>query len=456
MFDRWLILPLLMCLALTAIHGYLGIHVLTRKVIFVDLAMAQVAALGVAVAILLGYDPRHEENGVPVHLFSLGFTLVGAALFSLTRMRRERVPHEALIGVIYAGASALALLILSKSPVEGEQIKHMLVGSLLTVKGERVAITAAIYAAIGIFHWLYREKFFMISADPEAAQKAGINVRFWDFLFYVTFGIVITSSVSIGGVLLVFSYLVVPGIIAMLFAERTRTRILVAWGVGVGVSIGAILISNAGDFPTGPSIVVAFAAALVIAGLIGSPARLAAGCVVTALAIWGMTFLRKEEVHEHHEDEFTRLVQALKSDDIARQMDAIDHLADARDPHAAPAIVELLKRTSSDMIIEHAAHALAKLQSVEALPVLKEIASHDLDPLLRVDLARSILDLRDPGGLAILMDVLEKDSPEEAHREALALIRERTRQEGDLPALKRWWIKRGPSLRWRGESRRFE
>src|SRR5437868_3728735 len=202
----WWLYPLLMCLVLTGIHGYLGIHVLKRKVIFVDLAMAQIAALGAAYAILLGYDPKHPENSFPIYLFSLGFTLAGAAVISLSRMKKEKVPHEAFIGIVYASASALAMLLLSKSPTEGEQIKHMLVGSLLTVQPGKVWTTAAIYAVIGVFHWVFRAKFFAISEDAEAAEKAGISVRFWDFLFYVSFGFVITSSVSIAGVLLVFSF----------------------------------------------------------------------------------------------------------------------------------------------------------------------------------------------------------------------------------------------------------
>src|SRR5258705_4676814 len=180
--DVWWADPLLVCLVLTGIHGYLGIHVLKRKVIFVDLAMAQIAALGAAYGILLGYDPKHDENALPLYLFSLGFTLVGAAVIALARMRQERVPQEAFIGIVYASASALTILLLARTPTEGEQIKHMLVGSLLTVQWQKVLITAAIYSAIGLFHWIFRRNFFLISDDPEgAAAKAGLSIRLSDF-----------------------------------------------------------------------------------------------------------------------------------------------------------------------------------------------------------------------------------------------------------------------------------
>ena len=464
--NEWWVVPFLMCLVLTGIHGYLGIHVLKRKVIFVDLAMAQIAALGAAYAILLGYDPVEDDR--VLYFFSLGFTLIGAAVISLTRMRHEKVPHEAFIGIVYACASAVAMLVLSKAKGEGEHLKHMLVGNLLTVKPSKVWITAAIYAGIGLFHWIHREKFFRISEDPEGAEKSGLSVRFWDFLFYVTFGIVITSSVSIAGVLLVFSYLVVPGVIGVMFAERTRVRVGIAWGVGTAASVAGMLISNSRwDFPTGPSIVAAFAVTLVLAGLVHyvvasersgiAAGRLVAGAAVVALAIWGTTFLRKADEHHHHEeDEFTRLIEALRSPDVSRQMDAIDHLADRKDPHAAGPILELLKRTTSDLVIEHAAHALAKLGAVEAAPALRELASHDIDPALKIELARSTLELRDPGGFAILIDVLEMQPSAQAARDARALVTEKAGMDMEPSTLRKWWAERGARLRWSSQTKRFE
>lgn len=461
----WWFFPFLVCLVLTGIHGYLGIHVLKRKVIFVDLAMAQIAALGAAYAVLLDYDPK--EDAAVVHLFSLGFTLAGAAVIAATRMRRERVPHEAIIGIVYASASALALLVLSKAKGEGEQIKHMLVGNLLFVKPSKVWITAAIYAVIGLFHWVYRKRFFAISENPEEAESAGVRVRFWDFLFYVTFGVVITSSVSIAGVLLVFSFLVVPGVIAVLFAEGTRARILIAWAVGTGVSILGLAVSNHWDLVPGPSVVAAFAAVLLAAGLVHhvvssersgvAAGRLAAIGGIAVLAIWGTSFLRKpDRGHDHREDEFSRMVEALNSEDPTVVIDAIHHMEHLKDHHAVGDLVRVLRTTKNDRIIEHAGHALARLEAVEAVPALREVAARDLDPELRLEVARSLLDLRDPGGFPVLLDLLEKDAPAQVRRDALALFQERSGRPGDPAALRKWWNEKGSGLRWRGQTRRFE
>jgi zinc/manganese transport system permease protein len=465
----WWLFPLLMCLVLTGIHGYLGIHVLKRKVIFVDLAMAQIAALGAAYAILLGYDPKHPENEFPIYLFSLGFTLVGAAVISLSRMKKERVPHEAFIGIVYASASALAMLLLSKSPTEGEQIKHMLVGSLLTVQPSKVWSTALIYSVIGVFHWVFREKFFAISEDADAAEKAGLSVRFWDFLFYVSFGFVITSSVSIAGVLLVFSYLVVPGVIAVMFADNTRLRIAIAWGVGTVVSMIGMSISSWGDFPTGPSIVAGFAVTLILSGIVHyltahehsgvAARRLLAGGAIVALLIWGTTFLKKHDEHGHGpEDPFTQLVEALKSENDTQVVQALDHILNMKekDKHFVGPVIDVVKRTKADQVLEHAAETLAKLDSPEAVPVLKEAAGRDLDADLQVHIARAVLDLRDPAGFGLLIKVLDSEPSRIARDEALHLIEERTGLKLDGAALKKWWAERGASLKWKAENKRFE
>lgn len=466
----WWWWPLLMCLVVAGILGYLGTHVLARKVIFVDLATAQLAALGAAYAIYLDYEPEHEENQLAIYLFSLGFALVGAALIALTRMRREKVPHEAFIGIIYASASALAMLVLSKSKGEGTQIKAMLVGSLLTVKREKVLITAGVCAVVGFFHWLYRRQFFLISTDPEGAEKQGISVRLWDFFFYLSFGVVITSCVSAAGVLLVFSYLVVPAVIAVMFVDRTRLRIAIAWGVGVLVSIGGIVLSNEGNFPTGPSVVAASTVALVLAGTIHyvtssersgvAVLRLLAGAAVLAVSLWGTTFLRKHEEHaEHQGDEFTRLVKVLaEAGDDTSRIHVIDHFADKKDFHAIPHLVALLKDPkSSDRILEHAAKASATLEAKEAVPVLLEAAKReDLDSGLQVTLARAILDLKDPGGFPILIEVAERGDAAEPREDAKKLIEERSGRKLDAAAVRKWWAEQGPRLKWRSETKRFE
>src|SRR6058998_3722087 len=189
---RWMLAPMLACFILSITHVYLGIHVVARKVIFVDLALAQIAALGATYATVLGYDSNRAGDDLAVALFSLAFTFVGAGVFAVARMRKERVPQEAFIGIVYAAASAAAILILSKSPTGGEELKHMLVGDVLLVSLPTIVNMAFLYGSIGIFHIIFRKKFLAISFDPGGAEAAGIRVRMWDILFYMSFGVVIT------------------------------------------------------------------------------------------------------------------------------------------------------------------------------------------------------------------------------------------------------------------------
>src|SRR5271165_5184808 len=215
--------PFVASLILTGIHAYLGVHVVEGGVIFVDLALAQIAALGATIAILLGMDP----HGRGAYFLSLGFTFLGAGIFSVARTRRGHIPQEAFIGIAYAVASATAILLMSKATGETEHLKDMLVGNILAVSWPEVGKTAVLYGAIGIFHYIFRKKFLMISMNHEKAEQVGIKVRFWDFLFYASFGFVVTSSVAIAGVLLVFCYLIVPSVVAMLFADRIGRRLAI-------------------------------------------------------------------------------------------------------------------------------------------------------------------------------------------------------------------------------------
>src|SRR5437868_3903706 len=213
---QFLILPFLASLILTGIHAYLGVHVVERGVIFVDLALAQIAALGATIAILAGMD----AHGSGAYWISLAFTFLGAGIFALVRAHRGRIPLEAFIGITYAVASAAAILAMSKATGETEHLKDMLVGNILAVSRQEVIRTAVLYGAIGLFHYIFRRKFLLISTDPKLAEQSGISIGLWDFLFYASFGFVVTSSVAIAGVLLVFCYLIVPSVGAMLFADR--------------------------------------------------------------------------------------------------------------------------------------------------------------------------------------------------------------------------------------------
>lgn len=256
----FLLAPFVASLILTGIHAYLGVHVVERGVIFVDLALAQIAALGATVAIVVGMDPHGRGS----YWISLGFTFLGAAIFALARTRRGHIPQEAFIGIAYSVASATAILLMSKATGETEHLKDMLVGNILAVSWAEVRKTAILYGAIGIFHYIFRKKFLLISMDHEKAEQTGLNVRFWDFLFYASFGFVVTSSVAIAGVLLVFCYLIVPSVGAMLFADRIGSRLAIGWTMGTLVSALGVYLSVLLDTPTGATIVVTFGGILVL------------------------------------------------------------------------------------------------------------------------------------------------------------------------------------------------
>ena len=252
--------PFVASLILTGIHAYLGVHVVERGVIFVDLALAQIAALGATIAILAGMDP----HGRGAYFLSLGFTFLGAAIFSVARTRRGHIPQEAFIGIAYAVASATAILAMSKATGETEHLKDMLVGNILAVSRAEVVKTALLYGAIGLFHYIFRRKFLLISTDPAGAEASGMSIKFWDFLFYASFGFVVTSSVAIAGVLLVFCYLIVPSVGAMLFADKIGRRLAIGWTMGTLVSALGVYFSVQLDTPTGATIVCTFGAVLIL------------------------------------------------------------------------------------------------------------------------------------------------------------------------------------------------
>ena len=248
-------------LILTGIHAYLGVHVVERGVIFVDLSLAQIAALGSTVAYLAGYD-LHSGTA---YLFSLGFTFLGAAIFAISRVHRKtRIPQEAIIGIVYAVSAAVAILVMSKATQETEHLKEMLIGNILSVSWPELGKTAVLYALVGLFHYVFRQRFLLISMDEQAAERQGLNIRFWDFLFYVSFGFVVTSSVAIAGVLLVFCFLIVPSVTAMLFAERLGPRLAIGWAMGAAVSAAGVAFSYILDLPTGATIVATFGATLLL------------------------------------------------------------------------------------------------------------------------------------------------------------------------------------------------
>ncbi|HWS70692.1 MAG TPA: metal ABC transporter permease [Thermoanaerobaculia bacterium] len=259
-----LVWPIVASLVIAGIHAYLGLHVVERGVIFVDLSLAQIASLGATLALLvpaLGGDPHSPT----VYWMSLGFTLIGAAIFSLIKGHEARIPQEAIIGISYAVASAAVIVAMSKSTGESEHLKDMLVGNILSVSAATVIKTAVLYALVGVFHFIFRKKFLAISVGAHTNENEPVkNVKLWDFLFYTSFGFVVTSSVAIAGVLLVFSYLIVPSVAAMLFSKSIGVRLAIGWTMGAIVSALGILLSFQYDLPTGAAIVCTFGVALAV------------------------------------------------------------------------------------------------------------------------------------------------------------------------------------------------
>lgn len=243
---------LLASLVLAGIHAYLGFHIVRRGVIFVDLALAQMAALGVALAVVLDL----HDSGPLTYLLALGMTFVGAAAFAWLRGQERRAPLEAFIGIVFATAQAAVFLVLEKSPAGPEQLKETLVGSLFTVDPAHVARTAVLYAAIGGAHFLLRRPFFEITNNPAAAAARGRRLFWWDLAFYGIFGFVVTSSVQIAGVLLVFGLLVIPAVAGLMAAQRTGRALAIGWGFGFLGSLLGLLGSIRFDLPAAPSILV--------------------------------------------------------------------------------------------------------------------------------------------------------------------------------------------------------
>jgi zinc/manganese transport system permease protein len=256
----------LAALVLAGIHAYLGFHIVRRGVLFVDLALAQMAALGVALAVVLGHE--HDEAGA--YLLALGMTMLGAALFAWLRGRARHAPLEAFIGIVFATAQALAFLLLEKTPSGAEHIKETLVGSLFTVAPSHIAVVAGLYAIVSLVHVVLRKPFMEITNDPEGAKARGRRVFLWDFLFYATFGVVVTSAVQIAGVLLVFGYLVIPAVAGVMATSHTVRALAVGWAFAFVASVVGLLLSVSLDLPAAPSILVTLTAMLIVQGMVQS------------------------------------------------------------------------------------------------------------------------------------------------------------------------------------------
>jgi len=376
------------CLVLVGIHSYLGLHVIRRKVIFVDLALAQIAALGTTVGFLFGILP--ETTGA--YWFSLSFTFLGAAVFSISRILHEKIPQEAVIGITYAIAASVAILVIDKAPHGAEHLKNILTGSILWVKWSTILSAAIVYSIIGVFHFIFRKQFLLISEYPEKAYEQDLSVRFWDFLFYVSFGVVITHSVETAGVLLVFIFLVVPAIASILITNVLWKQLVIGWGLGVFVSIIGLYISYIADLPSGPTVVSFYGLMLTLIALflfvkradskIQSLSKIAIGLGVTLIIIFGfytMGEFFKSQYHKHEHDDFV-----TEEEHILHEVEAHQKLSS---------------------MSENELHLF--LNSFTDVDYLHKIFDAEKDNYIRCRIADRIFQLDPNTGLTLLVNLLE-------------------------------------------------
>jgi len=381
--GHWMVAPVVACLVVALPLGWFGLHVLQRGVIFVDLALAQVAALGTTWAVMLGFT----ADAPGAYGISLGFTAVGALAFSLARHFEDRVPQEAIIGIAYAVTAGAAALVLefASDPHGAEKLQHLLVGNVVWVRWSEIAWMAGVVAAVGAVHFAVRQRLLRVSFEPEAAQADGVAVGAWDIFFYLSFGAVITAMVPIAGVLLIFSFLVIPAVIGRLFADGVGARLALAWGVALPVSVVGVGVSY--EHAAGPVIVVMLGGLLVMALAVRAlrsadrpgplAAKLAAGAATLGATLWAVALTSPSgAAHDHDQDVH------------------LEHHEEAALADQDPATREARYRAELDDGI-----ALRAGLAVEP------------DPSLRLLVASALVRLGDPAGLDGLADLVEGDVP---------------------------------------------
>jgi zinc/manganese transport system permease protein len=441
--------PFVACLVLTGIHTYLGLHVVSRGVIFVDLALAQIAAMGATFAFMLGYPP----DGNRAYFYSLLFASIGAAIFSISRIKEGHIPQEAIIGITFAVASATSILIADRSPQGAEHVEAMLTGALLWTPRSKIIGTAVIYSLVGAFHWYFRDRFLTLSLNPERAEAEGWNIRWWDFLFYASFGFVITSSVAIAGVLLVFSFLVIPSVIAMLFSRSTGLRLAIGWTTGTVVSMVGLSLSYTYDFPSGPAVVCTFGLALLLAALARYVVRAErvsvalAKTAVVGLIVGGGFWLafytaNRDTERAEASAEAAAAVQAATEASEAtprdRAQQALVDLEESPDDPPAEAVatlialgedVHLMMSTGDLLVSEQAVRALTNASDAEGLgEIFNEIAFHAREPWVKLRGAQQLLARRETLGVEAVIELLESRPPLLLQMEAIESLRTATGQ----------------------------
>jgi zinc/manganese transport system permease protein len=497
-------LPLLSCLAVSGVLVYLGMHVVERKVIFVDLALAQIAALGVMWAILMGYD--HETDTLATTLYSLSFTAIGALVFSITRTRHERVPHEALIGIIYVTASAGGLVLADRFALGTEALKELIAGRVALVTTEIVGKLAVTCAVVAIVFVALHRRFMRISRDPAAAEAEGVSIRAWDFLFYLLFGVLITQCVSVLGVLPVFAYLVIPAVAGAFLFSSVRARLIFGWAFAGVISLVGLETARLSQLDPGPTIVCLFAGALVLLGVVlfvrarksaAAVARVAGFTVLFALFLGGTLWFRKTAPT----DELTVALEFARTPDPTRMRQAIDSFrrfpdVKARwvplvvgmlgqpDPVTRDAATKLLGEThateavgplgarlgkgveTEDEVRERTVQALRAIGDPRAVHALVDAAERDSEPDLAVEMAVAAFELAGPGQDAdlrragdVLVKVMSDDgAPNGARRDAGDALRAHVTVDPccrDDAKAAAWWREHRDAMTWQAAARQL-
>ena len=258
-------LPFLACVLMSTILGYLGIHVLKREVIFIDIALAQIAAVGSIVAHLV--FEVHGDSLV-AYVCSLGCVLLAAIFYAVIRSRIFQISLEAIIGISYAVAAAAVLFLVGIAPGGHIHVQHILSGSLLWASWRNVVVSLLVFSAVGYCFFLIRKPLANISNGYQQTLDKGVRVIFWDFIFYILLGIVISLSVRIGGVVVVFAYLIIPAAMSAIISSRLPVQLMIIWAGAVTASIAGLIFAYYLDFSIGPAIALFLGCELIIVGLI--------------------------------------------------------------------------------------------------------------------------------------------------------------------------------------------
>jgi len=483
-FPDLLFWPLMAALVLTGIHVYLGIHVIGRKVIFVDLALAQIAALGAAFGVLMGYEIEHSPAGL--FLYSLAFTVLAALIFSITKLKSDEIPHEAIIGITYAVAVATTMIVLARSPLGPNEFDRMMKGELLYVTRDKVLLTAGIYAAVGIFHGVFRKQFFALSFGNRDSLR---RPRLWDFFFYASFGFVVTSSVAIAGVFLVFCLLVIPAVGALLFAERTLPRLAIGWFGGALICLLGLKVAWEQNLPPSPLIVFLFASVLMVAALVKyflrASSKVGALIRTVSFALVFLGFGAGVWVFRHRgEEPFEQALHFAHSEDETRKLTALNTFEAYPErkekwlPHALTLLAD-----RAGMVRIRALELLVQVQEVSVLPqmvrLLRDPEDHVrercLDLLhglgnpdlskhfiaagdreeavdLRVRMYEEALELGDPVAVDRLLALLENPEIPRRRKEkaykGLAPHVEFPFGPEEVPRFRAWWEANRARVRW--------